>query len=196
MSNVSPLKLTCKGFTLSELLVSLAVLGLIAGLTVPTVWASVKQSQDRALLTTAIRTLSEATSKLVNEPPALVSPNNTTWHAYDALLNSADDNFVAAGNTANSFTMPGGMVVSGFDFNYNQGLEAIMLDANGTTAPNAIGKDRLMLTACFNPATACPDSGGLTVNDTEQEAGTVGPTPDGAAGTGNEAFYNKLTQST
>lgn len=196
MSTVSPLKLTCKGFTLSELLVSLAVLGLIAGLTVPTVWASVKQSQDRALLTTAIRTLSEATSKLVNEPPALVSPSNTTWHAYDPLLNSADDSFVEAGNAANNFTMPGGVVLSRFTGTVTTGRETILLDTNGATGPNTIGKDRVMITTCFDPTGTCPATANITVGSLAQEAGIVGPTPDATAGAGNVAFYNTLTQST
>ena len=38
------------GFTLSELLVSLAVLGLIAGLTVPSIVASVDKSKNKAIL--------------------------------------------------------------------------------------------------------------------------------------------------
>jgi prepilin-type N-terminal cleavage/methylation domain-containing protein len=47
------------GFTLSELLVSLAVLGLIAGLTVPSVVQSVEKSKRKAVLKETIQAMSE-----------------------------------------------------------------------------------------------------------------------------------------
>jgi prepilin-type N-terminal cleavage/methylation domain-containing protein len=193
--NFSPLKLTCKGFTLSELLVSLAVLGVIAGLAVPSVWTSLKQSQDNALFATTIRTLTEASSKLTNEPPALSAPNNTTWHAYDNLLNSADDSFVAPGNDNNSFTLPGGVLIDNFNQQATVGSETIRIDVNGAEQPNQIGRDRLMVTACFNPTGTCP-AVASNVGAVAQEAGIVGPTPDAWAGAGNVAFFNQLVSTT
>ena len=50
-----------KGFTLSELLVSLAVLGLIAGLTVPSVTAAVDKGRNRSALKEAFQTISAIT---------------------------------------------------------------------------------------------------------------------------------------
>ncbi|MCX5920361.1 MAG: type II secretion system protein, partial [Candidatus Melainabacteria bacterium] len=47
-----------KGFTLSELLVSLAVLGLIAGLTVPSIINSVQVAKKRALLKESLQLIS------------------------------------------------------------------------------------------------------------------------------------------
>lgn len=47
-----------KGFTLSELLVSLAVLGLIAGLTVPSVVTAVDRGRNRSALKEAFQTIS------------------------------------------------------------------------------------------------------------------------------------------
>ncbi len=189
MSNVSPLKLTCKGFTLSELLVSLAVLGLIAGLTVPTVWASVKQSQDRALFKTTIRTLNEATMRIASDPPAL-PVGSTTWDLYDLYLNSADDD-----RAATSFTLPGGVVVGSFNEPLTTfDLSGIVVDVNGSAPPNAIGKDKLFLTACFSFKGNCAATQ-FTVNTAIQESGTVGPLPDSADGnsyTGNVAFYNSI----
>ena len=195
MPNFSPLKLTCKGFTLSELLVSLALLGLIAAFTIPKVLYNIQASQQRALLTTAIRTLSDATSKLANEPPALVAPNNTTWHAYDPLLNSADDNFIAAGNIANSFTMPSGVVLNSFNELVTSGLTTIVIDVNGAGRPNRTGRDRLMVTACFNPRGTCIAAAN-TVGEEAQEAGIVGPTPDARSAAGNVAFFNQLVSTT
>jgi prepilin-type N-terminal cleavage/methylation domain-containing protein len=192
----SKFKKPIKGFTLSELLISLGVLGLIAALAIPSVWASLKESQDRALLRTAIRTLSEASSRLANEPPTLTAPNNTTWHVFDTALNSADDNFVAVGSPDNSFTMPGGGVLSGFNNNVALGAETIILDVNGTVGPNRVGRDQLGLTVCFNPTGTCP-AAGFTVNGLAQEAGIVGPMPDAwFGGTGNVAFYNTIISTT
>ena len=45
------------GFTLSELLVSLAILGLIAGLTVPSIVVSVQKAQNKTLQKEAIQTI-------------------------------------------------------------------------------------------------------------------------------------------
>ena len=49
------------GFTLSELLVSFAVLGLIAGLTVPSIVTSVDRSKNKALFKETFQLISEIT---------------------------------------------------------------------------------------------------------------------------------------
>ena len=183
-----------KGFTLGELLISLAVLGLIAGLTIPSLWLRVKSSQDKALFLSTVKILTEASTKITNEPPALVAPNNTTWHVFDPWLNSADDNFEAVSDVKNSFTLQGGVVISNFNFPATSGLETILIDVNGAETPNQIGKDQLMVTACFNPIGTCP-AAASTVGAVAQEAGTVGPTPDATGGAGNVAYYNTLTQT-
>ena len=184
-----------KGFTLGELLISLAVLGLIAGLTIPSLWLRVKSSQDKALFLSTVKILTEASTKITNEPPALVAPNNTTWHVFDPWLNSADDNFVAVSDVTNSFTLQGGAVISRFTGTVNDGRQAILIDVNGAVAPNQIGKDRLMVTACFDPTGTCAAVADVTVNSAVQESGTVGPTPDATGGAGNVAYYNTLTQT-
>jgi prepilin-type N-terminal cleavage/methylation domain-containing protein len=184
-----------KGFTLSELLVSLSVLGLIAAFAVPKLVTSLNETQRRDLFRTTIRTLTEASSKITNEPPALVTPNNTTWHAFDPLLNSADDNFVAPNNTANSFTLPGGVLIDNFNQLATVGSETILIDVNGVGQPNRIGEDRLWVTACFNPTGTCPAIAS-NVGAVAQEAGIVGPTPDAWVGAGNVAFFNQLISTT
>ena len=50
------------GFTLSELLVSLAVLGLIAGISVPQIVLSVDRSKNKAVLQEAFKTISDITN--------------------------------------------------------------------------------------------------------------------------------------
>jgi prepilin-type N-terminal cleavage/methylation domain-containing protein len=55
-------RLAFKGFTLSELLVSLGVLGLIAGLTIPNVVASVEKSKNRSVLKEAYQLISSITN--------------------------------------------------------------------------------------------------------------------------------------
>jgi prepilin-type N-terminal cleavage/methylation domain-containing protein len=189
------------GFTLSELLIALAIIGLIAAFAIPKVLVSLQQSQQRALLTTAIKTLSDATQKIANEPPSLTAPNNTTWHLYDPYLNSADDNFIASGDPNNSFTMPGGVVISNLNVVLTNWVETIWLDANGAAPPNRIGQDSLFLAACFNPRGTCTATT-YTVGGVAQESGTIGPVPDTYQSTGgnptpyngNVAFYNTLTR--
>ena len=51
------------GFTLSELLVSLAVLGLIAGLTVPSIVASVEKSKKRTQFKETFQVIEEKLRK-------------------------------------------------------------------------------------------------------------------------------------
>ena len=55
-------RLAFKGFTLSELLVSLGVLGLIAGLTVPSIVVSVDKSKNRSILKEAFQIVSTITN--------------------------------------------------------------------------------------------------------------------------------------
>jgi prepilin-type N-terminal cleavage/methylation domain-containing protein len=52
-------RLAFKGFTLSELLVSLVVLGLIAGLTVPSIVTSVDKAKQKAVVKEAVQTISQ-----------------------------------------------------------------------------------------------------------------------------------------
>jgi prepilin-type N-terminal cleavage/methylation domain-containing protein len=54
-----------KGFTLSELLVSLGVLGLIAGLTIPSIVNSVESSKKRAIFKEDIQILSQVFTDMV-----------------------------------------------------------------------------------------------------------------------------------
>ncbi|MFM7390680.1 MAG: type II secretion system protein, partial [Vampirovibrionales bacterium] len=50
---------TRRGFTLSELLISLAVLGLISALTLPSIFNSVSQSQHKAKMKETIQVLQD-----------------------------------------------------------------------------------------------------------------------------------------
>jgi prepilin-type N-terminal cleavage/methylation domain-containing protein len=182
-----------KGFTLSELLVSLAVCALLLSFTVPKVLSSTQEVQRRSSFGIYIKILSEATGRLANDPPSLPAATNTTWHAFDTVLNSADDSFADR-----NFTLPGGGVVNGFTGNLNDGIEDMMIDVNGVGQPNLIGIDRVVLTACFNPRGRCalptviPN---ITVGSVAQDAGIVGPTPDITAGAGNVAFFNRLVST-
>jgi prepilin-type N-terminal cleavage/methylation domain-containing protein len=179
-----------QGFTLSELMVSLGVLGLIAAIAIPTAWSSIDDNTNKTLFRESVRILNEATAEIANNPPTLTAPNNTTWDLYDQYLNSADDNRVAM-----SFMLPSGVVLSSFDYLANDlNLEGIQIDINGNSPPNVLGKDQLHITACYNPIGNCPAQL-WTVNQVEQESGTIGPIDDNAAGTfynGNEAFYAKI----
>ena len=76
------------GFTLSELLVSLAVLGLIAGLTVPSIVVSVQASQNRAKMKEAFQVISTITQQgFLNGD----FDNITTWNATTTTAGSIVD---------------------------------------------------------------------------------------------------------
>ena len=64
------------GFTLSELLVSLAVLGLIAGLTVPSIVTSVENSKRKAILKEGVQLFSDLVADYAMNAP---SQDFRTW---------------------------------------------------------------------------------------------------------------------
>jgi prepilin-type N-terminal cleavage/methylation domain-containing protein len=188
-----------KGFSLAEMLTALAVFGVITALIVPNVIYNISTVNFRTNFRTTIKLLTDITSQMTNQ--ALTLPNtapvtatngNTTWHAFAPFINGSSSNFVMVGDANNSFTLKSGTLLSRFVGNYSDGGEAILVDVNGTEQPNAIGTDRLMLSVCFNPLGTCTAIPNITVKSADQESGTVGPTPDATAGTGNVAFYNSL----
>ena len=77
------------GFTLSELLVSFAVLGLIAGLTVPSIVTSVDRSKNKALFKETFQLISEITyNGVINGDFANLSNDSDWW--YDGPSNAVN----------------------------------------------------------------------------------------------------------
>jgi type II secretory pathway pseudopilin PulG len=191
-----------KAFTLFELLTGLSILGLITALTLPSLFKSLNQNIREATLRDTIKVLNDATRQLSISPPRLASPNNTVWHIYQTILNTKAQSYTSSTSTANAFTLSNGASISHFNrgdtAGLTSGVETILIDADGlTTGFNAIGKDRLMVSVCYNPADNCSAVGNVTANSAQQEAGSTGATPDAGVGsdTGNVAFYRKLTSN-
>jgi type II secretory pathway pseudopilin PulG len=120
------------------------VLGLIAALTLPTIFNSVNEQRKKAIFKEAIQSLSEATYK------ASMEGDTTTGLAFfEKSLNCArvSSTLTISGalDAADSMgcILPNGAIIS----NLNQALtqETFWIDWNGNEAPNARGQDRLGL---------------------------------------------------
>jgi prepilin-type N-terminal cleavage/methylation domain-containing protein len=145
--HTSPLKR--KGFTLSELLVSLSVLGLIAALTLPSVFKSVKASKERAVWKETINALSTALragvdSGEITDTYSTVAYFKTHLVASE-IRNSACPDAQPYPATTVCFRFHNGAVMNMI----GGGHEFLYLDVNGAEGPNSGGVDRISLN--WNP---------------------------------------------
>lgn len=157
-----------RGFTLSELLISLAVIGLIAVLTIPTLLRSVSQQQDRARLKetiaatqqvlyqaqrtgrlTALPSQSEVIALLRSDLNYTKECSNgtadctssTTPHDYPTIRVGATSWILASGASITSL----GCAAT----NPSHQSCDFTFDANGPQAPNLPGQDEVTLSYCL-----------------------------------------------
>jgi prepilin-type N-terminal cleavage/methylation domain-containing protein len=153
------------GFTLSELLVTVGVMGLVAALTMPAIFHSVEGNRDRAMFKESMHQLNQATQQLTTRADNTATLSNVQLAP---LLSTAS--YTPSGTPANTqMVLTSGAMLTGFDTSGN--WESLTLDLNGTTPPNTVGQDRVNLTACWTNDGVCPAATtGLT---TDIEGGNV-----------------------
>jgi prepilin-type N-terminal cleavage/methylation domain-containing protein len=196
---LNPARLTKQGFTLSELLIALGVLGVIGALTIPSVFSSTHNKQDALLFRDTLHQLNEATQTLAQSPPAL-NAGSSTWDLFNTVLNSKEATFVGVGDSSNSITLQNGVVLSNFEGLVSDGGQAIVVDLNGAGGVNQIGRDRVAVSTCFDPAGQCLASVFVDYLPSNTPSGTVVATPNtgaetiGGAGGGqtNTLFFDQL----
>ena len=141
-----------RGFSLMELMVSLSVVGVIAGLTVPTFLNTVEMDKRNALLKKTVAELETAASAAAFESPvslatlftntapklSLVSPPTTAGVVTTATLKT--------GATLTSVSGTG--TFSTQCANFSNG--AFLLDTNGTSGMNELGTDQFELRFVFS----------------------------------------------
>lgn len=161
------------GFTLSELLISLALIGLIATFTIPKVLTTLQDQQQKALIRETVATLSTLTQKAIHE-------NNISKQFFRDNLNYQKLCAVhpneegcwpggVSGDAGNpdAYILHNGVMLTSF----NGVLSTVSIDVNGMTGPNQYGQDQLFLYLCFAETGCASDMGGTG----PKGPGSVGP---------------------
>jgi prepilin-type N-terminal cleavage/methylation domain-containing protein len=139
------------GFTLSELLVSLGVLGLIAGLTIPSIVTSVENSKRKAILKEGVQLFSDLVADYAMNAPSqdfrtwVFTKVNTVKNCTGGVK-AGGCHTCLTGEWSNAswgwLTSQGGVLPNGLVFSFQTlyGDETSMqinLDYNGSSGPNA-----------------------------------------------------------
>jgi prepilin-type N-terminal cleavage/methylation domain-containing protein len=162
-----------KGFTLSEILICLAILGVILGISIPLLAMNRQKEQKKTVFKETIQVLMEITRGGMADDELL--PENFTKYYFDrmnAIRHCPVDATAQGCWTAPAFaesTAPGvvllnGSVIIGMDtvskpyppplaLFYDRGVlsNGVLIDWNGAKGPNLVGDDQLYVDICYGP---------------------------------------------
>lgn len=152
------------GFTLAELLIALAILGVIATFTIPKVLQGQSDSKKYAVMKETIAALNAA----LNTPCQMgeITESNIGTYLVDHLnaIKLCRTDGVAEGcwtqsdpmgtqATKMAVTLASGAVIGGLDdTNNGTGMDNIIVDWNGINLPNTEGEDQIVLKAVITSA--------------------------------------------
>jgi len=178
-----------QAFTLTELLVTVGLIGTVAAISIPSVLSGIETTNRRAIMKDTLKIVTEAAEALTMQGDV---PANT-YLALASRIRTLDRNDVGL-----VITLHNGAILSGFTAAPVAGFtrcESFIVDVNGVGQPNIVGQDRVGITASWAPdnSTNC---GVATTIPTTFTGGMVMPTLDGNAegGAGNQAFYTEITR--
>jgi len=152
------------GFTLAELLITLALIGVIAALTLPTLFTDTTMAQVGPKLAKAVAMFEQANELMLNEKTSDslsdAGLDNETSHS-NALLNNLKGSIKVAANTTShnytylskdgiEYTVHFGATGANNSYNltsgnlgaHTQGLGLVIVDINGGTSPNTLATDQ------------------------------------------------------
>ena len=162
------------GFTLAELLISLAILGVIATFTIPKILHGQDDAQRKAVLKESIALFAQIVhegviSGQLTDP--LPSPNMDyfTDKVNAVRICPTDSNTEGCWSHAApgpnfgtqlgqaGFVLHNGAVVAGIDDTNGYNFEFFAIDWNGSDGPNQEGDDQIMLSMCWSSGATCAD---------------------------------------
>lgn len=152
------------GFTLTELLMGLVVIGLLSALLLPKVFQVSSEAQNRAVLKSTIQQMRMMHEKLAQEGVDLTTADGvaTFWSRLDVIstcTNHADTNCKTIpvsselGGEGWGAILKNGAYVFGINppVDENAKGDGFWIDANGQQGPNIVGKDIIPMIRCFRP---------------------------------------------
>jgi prepilin-type N-terminal cleavage/methylation domain-containing protein len=139
-------KLSIKGFTLSELLISLSVLGLISALTLPAIFNSVDEQKKKAVFKETLTALAEASAEESNTDARSMGSikfiesnmNSQSCSTNMSITNPTDPRDVFG------CILQNGAYVYHLD-KVSDTNDNLVIDWNGNAPPNIHGQDRLIV---------------------------------------------------
>ncbi|MFM6368193.1 MAG: type II secretion system protein, partial [Dolichospermum sp.] len=145
------------GFTLAALLISVAVLGLISVLTLPSMLNNVQLNQRKAVLKETIASLQTCIKKGVEAGEII---NNPTTRAYlRTCLNTTRIQTTKCSPHSYNYTFECFVLPTGATIDIptnNITYDFLYIDANGSNPPNQVGEDWLSMNWNSNPVSSFP----------------------------------------
>lgn len=178
----SCLKRSAFGFTLAELLISLAILGVIATFTIPKVLNSQQSAERIAVFKETIAALNEAMYMGLLEGAIDDDTIGSYFQDHLNVVKICDSNAQTQGcwdpgsdpggqATAPGIVLHNGAVVAGLDdWSNGSGADTIILDWNGLESPNEHGKDQIILRAFLDDTSTNNRIGTVRVNESYSES--------------------------
>lgn len=191
------------GFTLSELLIALAILGIIAIFTIPKILMTTQDSRKQAILKETLATIMQIQQDGMRAGQLTPSNNDVYFksklNAIKICTQATTEGCwtsAAFGNTnEDGAQLANGAQLAGFDngTDYGSGrwANAITIDWNGSAGPNLIGDDIIKVWYCYGSANC---GGAAAILPASAPAGRLGACPDANAGAGNTALYDSIFQ--
>ena len=190
------------GFTLSELLIALAILGLIATFTIPKILQSTSTQSRDSVLKETISSIGEL-FYTAHQLGGVANSNDSGGYILDNMnfvtYCPSDSEAEGCWDTATQGTLsnneeqePGGILANGASLtgirrSDGSSSDNLVIDWNGLDGPNQIGQDQLMISLCYNNGCNRVD------NNYRRAAGLFGPTRTGDSGTAdNLILYSSL----